>query len=398
MDVLSASSLDYASNPTDEILVGLDSLDDGPSEAIRDSEKEKGMAIIDGTGDFDETIGGKVVTTKILNAESSHLDMAGISNAESKSLSDTQGIEKDGGGAESMECKCCYWEFKLEDMIHCPVGHQFCLLCIKTRVEEMIYESLEDHDTLSCMAAMDDCDESFPSSDIWRVLPNDVFERYENRQAQHAVAGAKIEGLVYCPFCGIPYEVDTCVKVLDCPNIKCLKASCILCKKLNHLPLSCDDVDDTDPETAFRREVEERMTKAVIRKCKVCHAEAIKIDGCNEVICRCGNTMCYVCREIVNEGVDLSDLEHFCACDDYSAEPGKQRFQNCNRCSMFEIEVEENEALAAKEEALKELVDDEPKLLDLEIGPPLQWIEKTTTLRAGGGDCAESTVTSRRIL
>ena len=108
MDVLSASSLDYASNPTDEILVGLDSLDDGPSEAIRDSEKEKGMVIINGTGDFDETIGGKVVTTKILNAEGSHLDMAGISNAESKSLSDTQGIEKDGGGAESMECNCCY--------------------------------------------------------------------------------------------------------------------------------------------------------------------------------------------------------------------------------------------------------------------------------------------------
>ena len=35
-------------------------------------------------------------------------------------------------------------------------------------------------------------------------------------------------------------------------------------------------------------------------------------------------------------------------------------------------EVEDNEALAAKEEALKELVDKEPKLLDMEIGPPFK--------------------------
>ena len=52
MDVLSASSLEYASNPTDEILVGLDSLDDAPSEAIRDSEKEKRLVTINGTCDF----------------------------------------------------------------------------------------------------------------------------------------------------------------------------------------------------------------------------------------------------------------------------------------------------------------------------------------------------------
>ena len=76
--------------------------------------------------------------------------------------------------------------------------------------------------------------------------------------------------------------------------------------------------------------------------------------------------MCYVCRQEVSH-------RHFCSCGQYSAEPGKRRCHNCNRCSLFESEAEDNEALAAKEEALKELVEKEPKLLDMEIGPPLKW-------------------------
>ena len=103
----------------------------------------------------------------------------------------------------------------------------------------------------------DYCSESIPLSEIHRALPNNVIQKYENQQAQDAVAEAKIEDLVYYPFCEIPYEIDKCVKVLDCPNLKCLKASCIQCKKLSHLPLSCDNVEK-DLETALRTEVEKR--------------------------------------------------------------------------------------------------------------------------------------------
>ena len=124
----------------------------------------------------------------------------------------------DGVEAESIECKCCYRKFELENMIQCPTGHRFCFSCIKRRVEEIIYGSLKAHGTLSCMS-MDYCSESIPLSEIHRALPNNVIQKYENRQAQDAVAEAKIEDLVYCPFCEIPYEIDKCVKVLDCPNL-----------------------------------------------------------------------------------------------------------------------------------------------------------------------------------
>jgi hypothetical protein len=151
------------------------------------------------------------------------------------------------------------------------------------------------------------------------------------------------------------------------PNPKCLKASCIKCKKPSHLPLRCEEVEEKS-ETALRREVEERMTKAVIRECNICHAELIKMDGRNKLKCRCGNTMCYVCRQTIS-----SNYTHFCHCSVLRGEPGKP-CQICNKCSVAEIEVEDNEALDAKEEALKELVDKKPELLDLEIGPPLKRI------------------------
>jgi hypothetical protein len=172
--------------------------------------------------------------------------------------------------------------------------------------------------------------------------------------------------LVYCPFCNIPYDVDKCVQVLDCPNPKCLKASSIQCKKLSQLPLRCEEVEKTS-ETALRREVEERMTKAVIRKCNICQAELIKAYGCNKVRCVCGNTICYVCRRTIS----YLHSDHFCHCLRYSVEPGKP-CQICNRCSLIENDIEDNEAFAAREEALMELVDQKPELLHQEIGPPLK--------------------------
>ena len=125
-------------------MVALDSLEDGPSEVMRirdqeaeiysfigqlnHSQNEKGMQIM---SDFDETIRGKVATTMNLDAESSRMAMARITNLETKIQSDTPGIEMDGVEAEFIECKCCYRKFELENMIQCPTGHRFCFSYIK---------------------------------------------------------------------------------------------------------------------------------------------------------------------------------------------------------------------------------------------------------------------------
>lgn len=39
------------------------------------------------------------------------------------------------------------------------------------------------------------------------------------------------------------------------------------------------------------------MTEARIRNCPKCKAPLLKEGGCNRVTCRCGGTICYICRK-----------------------------------------------------------------------------------------------------
>ena len=265
------------------------------------------------------------------------------------------------------ECGCCFFEFVIEHMVQCAKGHRSCFGCVRRQVEEIIYGSFKAHSSLPCMDmdSDDDCTESIALSEIQRALPDDVIERYEECQARESVIEAKLENLVYCPFCSIPCEVDKCVHVFDCPNPKCLIASCIQCKEPSHIPLSCEENEFTS-ETASRRKVEERMTKAVIRECKTCNTEIVKMrDGCNRLTCpRCSTTMCYVCRQVIS-----SSYDHFC--DHYRQPEEPCQICKVDKCSMWGAEVEDDVALDAKQDALKEFGDKEPKLLDQKIGPPL---------------------------
>ena len=262
------------------------------------------------------------------------------------------------------ECGCCFFEFVIENLVQCEKGHRVCFGCLRRQVEDIIYGSFKAHGCLPCMYTGYECKDSIRLSEMRRALSNDVVERYENCQALEAVAEAKLGNLVYCPFCNIPCEVDKCVQVFDCPNPRCLLASCIQCKEASHLPLSCEENGKTS-EPAARTKVEERMTKAVVRQCKTCNAAIVKMDGCNRVTCtRCRTTMCYVCRQAIS-----SNYEHFCE-HHYQREPGKPcQICKVEKCSLWETEVEDNVALEAREEALKEFADKE--FGDQKIGPPL---------------------------
>eukprot|EP01018_Ginkgo_biloba_P020291 Gb_03853 [translate_table: standard] len=280
---------------------------------------------------------------------------------ESEITEKTTNENNNESAGHEIECGCCYCEFPFEEMVQCADGHLFCFRCLRKQVEESTFGGLQTHSSLPCMDTSG-CKESIPLSEVRRALPDDIVERYEQRQAQQAIAQAKLEDLVYCPFCNFACEVDKDVRVLECLNKDCAKASCVQCKEPSHVPLRCEEVEKKS-ETVVRRQIEEMMTKAVIRECSSCKAELVKMDGCNKVTCRCGETMCYVCRKPI-----ASNYSHFCQ---HGREPGKP-CQACNKCSLWEKEEEDDVATAAKEVALKEILEKEPNLLNRSIGPPIK--------------------------
>ena len=51
--------------------------------------------------------------------------------------------------------------------------------------------------------------------------------------------------------------------------------------------------------------IEEAMSEAMVRKCNKCGLRFVKLDGCNKITCRCGNTQCFVCSK------DVVGYNHF---------------------------------------------------------------------------------------
>src|SRR5437773_5987162 len=95
-----------------------------------------------------------------------------------------------------------------------------------------------------------------------------------------------------------------------------------------------------------RHEVEEEMAKAVLRYCPKCkHGPFEKDAGCNRVKCpKCRHSHCYVCGQSVPHYAD-----HY----------GPQK-----PCALFEDTTErlKNEAAAAQERTVREVMEKQPEL------------------------------------
>ena len=134
-------------------------------------------------------------------------------------------------------------------------------------------------------------------------------------------------------------------KLFACQNPDCGKESCRLCKEFSHIPLRCEEVEK-DAEVRKRTYIEKKMTEAMIRNCWKCQKPFVKADGCNKMTCDCGASMCYVCRQPVE------DYKHF-----YGQRGLPQAGQTCplwsDNNSIHERDVARG-ALEAKSEMDKE--------------------------------------------
>ena len=246
-------------------------------------------------------------------------------------LNDEQ-YEQEG---QKIECGCCYGDAAFEDMVQCLEGHLFCASCLMNYAKEAAFG--QGKAALVCMS--DGCDGTFPMSQLRKALPTNILEKYEDRVQEESLSLAQMDDLVRCPSCDFAAILPPEDKVFKCQNPSCAKETCRYCKEdwSEHFGLKCSEIEKS-AQKDVRLSYEEKMTMAKIRKCPKCGCEFTKSDGCNKMTCRCGATMCYVCRK-PNIGYN-----HFCQ---HPKDPGKS-CTKCTSCSLW-TDPSEDDNRAVKE-------------------------------------------------
>ncbi|KAI1709131.1 cutC family domain-containing protein [Ditylenchus destructor] len=267
---------------------------------------------------------------------------------------------------ESMlECLVCYAEVPAASVFFCKVldrrdsqpctstaqqddEHPFCLDCIRGQAKASIEDALLDKmgRGLKCMETK--CNNPILYDQIKPYLSRKLRVLLEERIASQNLCTAELNNLERCTNCGIamemevPREVDKVFKCLSCGHSYC--RFCERDWKL-HFGLSCKEAEAKDKEDA-RHKLEIRLNEAIIRKCPRCNLAFVKSEKCNKMICRCGLTMCYICRKT---GIDYN---HFCRHVRDPKYPGKCDQCKEPHCLLWEDYTKYDEN--AKKEILKE--------------------------------------------
>ncbi|CAG9980529.1 unnamed protein product [Clonostachys byssicola] len=263
-------------------------------------------------------------------------------------------------GEDVIECQCCFIECPLHQMVHCEgeVTHFFCVQCIRQYVGTLI--GLSKHE-LVCIS-MDKCDAGFSQAERSKFLDDKLTKALDKIEAAAVLLLANLEGLVHCPFCNYaaqcpPIEED---REFRCANSECEIVSCRLCQKETHTPQTCDE-SAREKGYSARREIEEAMSAALIRKCNKCRTPFVKDIGCNKMTCpkqACRNVQCYICSK-------NCDYRHF---------NDPNRGGKKGNCPLFDKNVESRHESEVKnaEDAAREAVslkqpDVDPSLLKFDM-------------------------------
>ncbi|KAH6673991.1 hypothetical protein F5X68DRAFT_41181 [Plectosphaerella plurivora] len=248
------------------------------------------------------------------------------------------------------ECECCCSEFIIDDMVSCngDLVHFFCVDCARTNAEHVV--GMTRHE-LKCMST-DGCSGGFSVSQRRRFLDDKLTAALDRIECEAVLCLAGLDDLERCPFCPFAAEYPSIEedKEFRCGSDKCGIVSCRLCKQETHVPKSCEEVSKEKGMSA-RRQIEEAMSAAMIRKCNKCSTPFIKELGCNKMTCTraaCGNVQCYVCSKS-------------CAYDHFDDVNRGGKKGNCPLFDDLEKRHEE-EVEKAREVAQKKLAAEEPNI------------------------------------
>ncbi|KAF2847091.1 hypothetical protein T440DRAFT_471405 [Plenodomus tracheiphilus IPT5] len=126
----------------------------------------------------------------------------------------------------------------------------------------------------------------------------------------------------------------------QCLSPTCGRPSCLACSLPWHDPHTCF----SSQLTSLRLTLERATTDAVKRTCPQCNLGFVKSEGCNKLVCLCGYSMCYICRQ----GLKVEGYQHFCG--HFRERPGMPCGE-CDKCDLYRVEDEERVVKRAKDRA-----------------------------------------------
>ncbi|KAG7447786.1 uncharacterized protein BT62DRAFT_930827 [Guyanagaster necrorhizus] len=279
--------------------------------------------------------------------------------------------EEEAPEGEGFECGCCFSEYPFNKMVQCPEAHLFCSDCLTAYTSTQ----LGAYDVNILCMDQSGCKRPFPESELRRFLSPKLMELYERVKQRKEIEAAGLDGLEECPFCEFKCVIENPdERLFRCGNEEtCGAITCRSCKKVDHLPKSCKEMEE-DRHLDGRHTIEEAMTKALMRNCPKCQKAFIKEAGCNKMMCpNCQTLSCYVCRQVI------TGYDHF-----NPQAPGASTTSKSKKCPLWDtVELRHyDEVRAAAERATAEYHGDHPDIdeadikVDLPKSPNLQQTQQ----------------------
>jgi hypothetical protein len=163
----------------------------------------------------------------------------------------------------AVECSCCFDSFPLDDMASCRnEGHLFCLQCVKSFTENLIYgsgnlgvdkRSKKLAIELQCFHG-DGCISGFSREFLIKALPPKAIKKYDEVQFEVSIKLAGLQSnICSCPKCHYQADVPEGQKLFECPVATCRFMSCRNCGEAAHIPLRYDTLLAFIPFNTFER-------------------------------------------------------------------------------------------------------------------------------------------------
>ncbi|GAA5859456.1 hypothetical protein JCM8547_006832 [Rhodosporidiobolus lusitaniae] len=208
-------------------------------------------------------------------------------------------LEAEIASGAFFECGCCFADSALSQMVTCIEGCEFCKDCARMNAESQV--GMRKY-VLPCMSTSG-CKSTFSEREAERFLPRKTLNALHKIKQEKELGEAGIEGLEMCPFCPFCCIIENPdERLFYCQRDDCKIVSCRQCKKKDHLPKTCAEVDDNAKISTVHK-VEEAMSEALIRRCPKpgCGEPYVKENGtCNKIICSsCRTLSCYICNQII---------------------------------------------------------------------------------------------------